>query len=208
MTQGQRSAVPRTRGRLIRAPRRHGQAGHDRQRLGVLQPPLAPRLRRPRAAPYPHQAVHAADRPRVQPEDPAERFIQTSLCESAYAHPSRPRTTVPPRSSLWLEHYNTARPRAALAHQPPATRLGQPAFLGSTASTVPPFRPAITDGGAAQDALRRLALGACGAPGADPTDRSRSHRREPNARPPEQCFLETTASTRYHKSALRRRARA
>jgi hypothetical protein len=139
MTQGQRGAVPRTRGRLIRAFRRHGQAGHDRQRLGVPQPPLAPRLRRPRAAPYPHQAVHAADRPRVQPEDPAERFIQTSLCESAYAHPSRPRTTVPPRSSLGLSitirhglalPWRTSRPPPGLANRRSSVRPPAP-FLRS-----------------------------------------------------------------------------
>ena len=74
----------------------------------------------------------------------AERFIQTSLREWAYARPfatSHERTAalVP-----WLDHYNTARPHAALAHQPPATRLCQPAFLGSTDGTVPPSRPAIT----------------------------------------------------------------
>jgi hypothetical protein len=49
----------------------------------------------------------------------AERFIQTSLREWAYARPfatSHDRTAalVP-----WLDHYNTARPHAALAHQPP-----------------------------------------------------------------------------------------
>ena len=86
---------------------------------------------------------------RTRPDTPrtngkAERFIQTSLREWAYARPfatSHERTAalVP-----WLDHYNTARPHAALAHQPPATRLCQPAFLGSTPGTVPPSRPAIT----------------------------------------------------------------
>jgi transposase InsO family protein len=72
----------------------------------------------------------------------AERFIQTSLREWAYARPfatSQARTAA---LGPWLDHYNTARPHAALAHQPPASRLRPPAFLGSTDRAVPPSRPA------------------------------------------------------------------
>ena len=97
------------------------------------------------------QACDALDlRPlRTKPYTPrtngkAERFIQTSLREWAYARPvasSHERTAA---LAPWLDHYNTARPHAALAHQPPASRLRQPAFLGSTEGTVPPSRPAIT----------------------------------------------------------------
>jgi transposase InsO family protein len=72
----------------------------------------------------------------------AERFIQTSLREWAYARPfatSHERTAA---LAPWLDHYNGARPHAALANQPPATRLCHPAFLSSTRSAVPPSRPA------------------------------------------------------------------
>ena len=74
----------------------------------------------------------------------AERFIQTSLREWAYA---RPHATSHERTAAlipWLDHYNTARPHTALAHQPPASRLCQPPFLGSIDGAVPPSRPAIT----------------------------------------------------------------
>jgi len=48
----------------------------------------------------------------------AERFIQTSLRECAYA---RPYATSQERSAAlttWLDHYNTTRPHAALGHRP------------------------------------------------------------------------------------------
>jgi transposase InsO family protein len=104
----------------------------------------------------------------------AERFIQTSLREWAYARPfatSHERTAA---LAPWLAHYNHARPHAALEHQPPATRVGQAAFLGSTESAVPPSRP-----GAAHD---RSAGAAPGAPQATGASRRKASLRRP-ARP-------------------------
>jgi len=72
----------------------------------------------------------------------AERFIQTSLREWAYA---RPYASSQERSMAlmpWLDHYNTARPHTALAHHPPAARLRQSQLLGSTEGPVAPSRPA------------------------------------------------------------------
>ncbi len=112
----------------------------------------------------------------------AERFIQTSLREWAYARPyatSHERTA---RCFPWLDHYNSARPHAARAHRPPATRLGQPAFLGSTDSTVPhPDLPSPTTGppGRRQERRRRPAPAGAKRPCADPPDRSRFNRRTP-----------------------------
>ena len=101
----------------------------------------------------------------------AERFIQTGLREWAYA---RPYATSSERTAAllpWLEHDNTVRPHAALANRPPATRLSQLAFLGSTANAVPPSRPA-----ARHD---RSAGAAPGAPQATGASRRKASLRRP-----------------------------
>ena len=70
----------------------------------------------------------------------AERFIQTSLREWAYA---RAYTTSRERTLAllpWLHHYNTQRPHAGLAQCPPVTRLNS-LLLGSTEGTVASSRP-------------------------------------------------------------------
>lgn len=74
----------------------------------------------------------------------AERFIQTSLREWAYAQPyassqERSATLMP-----WLNHYNTVRPHAGLAQCPPAIRL-KSQLLSSTKGTVASSRPASHD---------------------------------------------------------------
>ena len=104
--------------RLVRPPRRHRRAGHDRQRLGLSQPsPFASLLadaglRHIRTRPY---------TPRTNGK--AERFIQTSLREWAYAlaystSDDRPDALIP-----WLKSYNTARTHSGIRHQTPFTKL-------------------------------------------------------------------------------------
>jgi transposase InsO family protein len=90
-------------------------------------------------------ATAGAKHKRTRPYTPrtngkAERFIQTSLREWAYA---RPYATSHERAAAlvpWLQHYNTARPHAGLAQRPPLTRLKSP-LLGSTEGTVASSRP-------------------------------------------------------------------
>jgi transposase InsO family protein len=75
----------------------------------------------------------------------AERFIQTSLREWAYARAYASSQARQDALTVWLGHYNTARPHTALANRPPATRLAPLPFLGSTEETVPSSRPGSPD---------------------------------------------------------------
>jgi transposase InsO family protein len=89
--------------------------------------------------------AHALRHIRTKPYTPrtngkAERFIQTSLREWAYAQPygsSQQRTAA---LAPWLQHYNTVRPHAGLAQCSPVTRL-RSQLLGSTEGTVASSRP-------------------------------------------------------------------
>jgi transposase InsO family protein len=73
------------------------------------------------------QIKHSRTRPRrPQTNGKAERFIQTTLREWAYARlysTSHERAATLP---TWLNHYNYRRPHGSLSHRPPATRLEQP----------------------------------------------------------------------------------
>jgi transposase InsO family protein len=71
----------------------------------------------------------------------AERFIQTGLREWAYAQAYTSSQRRQQALADWLGYYNTVRPHTALANQPPAARLRQNPFLGSTAWAVPSSRP-------------------------------------------------------------------
>jgi len=94
-------------------------------------------------------AAAGAKHKRTRPYTPrtngkAERFIQTSLREWAYAQPY---TSSQQRSAAlapWIHHYNTERPHTALARRPPLTRLKSP-LLGSTEETVASSRPALNE---------------------------------------------------------------
>ena len=74
----------------------------------------------------------------------AERFIQTSLREWAYAQPYASSQERCAALMPWLHHYNTVRPHAGLAQCPPAIRL-KPQLLGSIKGTVASSRPASTN---------------------------------------------------------------
>jgi transposase InsO family protein len=67
---------------------------------------------------------HLFTRPyRPQTNGKAERFIQTSLREWAYAR-SYPHSTVrAARLPSFLHHYNWHRPHSALDHHPPVSKL-------------------------------------------------------------------------------------
>ena len=72
----------------------------------------------------------------------AERFIQTSLREWAYAQAYPTSQERIAALAPWLDHYNTARPHAGLGNGPPAARLRQLQLLCSTQGTVASSRPA------------------------------------------------------------------
>ena len=68
--------------------------------------------------------THTRTRPRrPQTNGKAERFIQTTLREWAYARlyatSSERASTLP----TWINHYNYRRPHGSLSHQPPASRV-------------------------------------------------------------------------------------
>ena len=75
----------------------------------------------------------------------AERFIQTSLREWAYAQPYASSQERCAALTPWLDHYNTVRSHAALGHHSPAARRRQAQLLCSTEETVASSRPAATN---------------------------------------------------------------
>jgi transposase InsO family protein len=61
----------------------------------------------------------------------AERFIQTSLWEWAYAMPFHSSAERARAMPAWLCHYNSLRPHSALGGKPPISRLARDSLLGN-----------------------------------------------------------------------------
>jgi transposase InsO family protein len=95
-------------------------------------------------------ARHGLRHLRTRPYTPrtngkAERFIQTSLREWAYARPYVSSQQRSAALTIWLDQYNTVRPHTALGSCPPATRLRQYQLLGSTEGAVASSRSVFPD---------------------------------------------------------------
>lgn len=80
--------------------------------------------------------AHGLTHKRTRPYTPrtngkAERFIQTSLRERAYAHAFHSSAERAQAMPAWLCHYNSLRPHSALAGKPPISRLPRNNLLGN-----------------------------------------------------------------------------
>ena len=80
-------------------------------------------------------AAHGTRHTRTRPYTPrtngkAERFIQSSIREWAYAAPFGSSAERTAAMHPWLHNYNTARPHAALGGKPPISRLIRDNVLG------------------------------------------------------------------------------
>ena len=107
----------------------------------------------------------------------AERFIQTSLREWAYARAYTSSQMRQDALADWLDHYNTVRPHTALANRPPVLRLSQQPFLGSAKAAVPSSRPGADDdrsGGPGQGSPKATGTAGAQPPCGGPSLRSRS----------------------------------
>jgi transposase InsO family protein len=81
-------------------------------------------------------AQHGIAHKRTRPYTPktngkAERFIQSSIREWAYAQPFETSAQRQAAMHPWLHDYNTARPHSALGGKPPMFRLAKDNVLGS-----------------------------------------------------------------------------
>jgi transposase InsO family protein len=81
-------------------------------------------------------AAHGLRHKRTRPYTPrtngkAERFIQTSIREWAYASPFASSDQRTRAMHPWLHDYNTARPHSALGGRPPISRINRDNVLGN-----------------------------------------------------------------------------
>lgn len=81
-------------------------------------------------------AAHGLRHKRTRPYTPrtngkAERFIQTSIREWAYATPFNSSAQRTQAMHPWLHTYNTARPHSALGGKPPISRINRDNVLGN-----------------------------------------------------------------------------
>lgn len=84
------------------------------------------------AAAQTHGLKHIRTRPYTpRTNGKAERFIQTSLREWAYAHAFHSSNHRASAMPAWLRNYNTSRPHSALGGKPPITRLPGNNLLGN-----------------------------------------------------------------------------
>jgi transposase InsO family protein len=84
------------------------------------------------AAAQTHGLKHIRTRPYTpRTNGKAERFIQTSLREWAYAHAFHSSNERAQAMPAWLCHYNSLRPHSALAGKPPISRLPGNNLLGN-----------------------------------------------------------------------------
>ena len=126
-TQGQRHRLPRAHTGLVRAPRRHCRADHDRQRQCLPQPrlPQLPAPARSRAAPA-HQALYAAHQRQGRALHP-DRHARMRLCPRVPIVTGAGRQHCPARctSTTFTDHIPPS-----LA-QPPISRLTMNNLLGN-----------------------------------------------------------------------------
>ena len=87
----ERRRLPQGRRRLLRKPRRHRRARHDRQRLLLQILRLPQGLPRARPQAHPHQALHAQDQRQGRALHP-DRLARMGLCPRL----STPQTSAPP----------------------------------------------------------------------------------------------------------------
>lgn len=79
-----------------------------------------------------HGVVHKRTRPYTpKTNGKAERFIQSSIREWAYASPFNSSAQRQQAMHPWLHAYNTTRPHSALGGKPPVTRLNRDNVLDS-----------------------------------------------------------------------------